>query len=222
LPSLSRPRELATTAPTREQTNEEPRKPGRPRSEKARAAILEAAIELLLTRGVAAVSMDGVAERACVSKATIYRWWRTKETLVLDAVYHEWTVGELPDMGSLRGDLHALLGPWVGEVRRRPYDAVIAALIVKARTDARFAKEYAERLVEPRREHARTVFMRASERGEIGEAVEVELAIDLIYGPLYLRLLQGHAPLSAAVVRRVIDAALDGVLAGSEAETGDG
>ena len=63
---------------------------GRPRSERARKAILEAAAELLLARGLAAVSMDAVAEQAGVSKATIYRWWPTKETLALDALYTEW------------------------------------------------------------------------------------------------------------------------------------
>jgi len=63
---------------------------GRPRSEKARLAILEAAAELLLARGLSAVSMDAVAERAGVSKATIYRWWHTKEALALDALYSQW------------------------------------------------------------------------------------------------------------------------------------
>ena len=63
---------------------------GRPRSEKARLAILEAATELLLVQGLSAVSMDAVAERAGVSKATIYRWWPTKETLALDALFNEW------------------------------------------------------------------------------------------------------------------------------------
>ena len=72
-----------------EATAEAPRR-GRPRSEKARLAILEAAAELLLARGLSAVSMDAVAERAGVSKATIYRWWPTKETLALDALYNEW------------------------------------------------------------------------------------------------------------------------------------
>ncbi len=63
---------------------------GRPRSEKAQKAILAAAAELLLEPGLGAVSMDAVAARAGVSKATIYRWWPTKETLALDALHNEW------------------------------------------------------------------------------------------------------------------------------------
>ncbi|HYM80736.1 MAG TPA: helix-turn-helix domain-containing protein, partial [Candidatus Limnocylindria bacterium] len=68
-----------------EATTGTPRR-GRPRSEKARHAILDAAAELLLRRGLGAVSMDAVAERAGVSKATIYRWWPSKEMLALDAL----------------------------------------------------------------------------------------------------------------------------------------
>ena len=73
-----------------------PQRRGRPRSEKAREAILAAAAELLLERGLGAVSMDAVAEQAGVSKATIYRWWPTKETLALDALYHEWDAAVRP------------------------------------------------------------------------------------------------------------------------------
>ena len=101
---------------------------GRPRSEKARQAILAAAAELLLARGLGAVSMDAVADRAGVSKATIYRWWPTKETLALDALYTEWaTATPAPrDTGSLRGDLLSLLRPWAGWPGSCPYGRVIA------------------------------------------------------------------------------------------------
>src|SRR5213595_2934911 len=100
---------------------------GRPRSEKAHKAILDAAAELLLAQGLEAVSMDDVAERAGVSKATIYRWWPTKETLALEALYHEWDTARPapPDTGSLRGDLLALLRPWIRRVRARPYGRVV-------------------------------------------------------------------------------------------------
>jgi AcrR family transcriptional regulator len=108
----------------------EPPRRGRPRSEKARLAILEAGAELLLARGLSAVSMDAVAERAGVSKATIYRWWPTKETLALDALYNEWAAVRpaARDTGSLRGDLLSLLRPWVRLAASRPYGRVIAPL----------------------------------------------------------------------------------------------
>jgi AcrR family transcriptional regulator len=180
---------------------------GRPRSEKAQNAILDAAAELLLARGLAAVSMDAVAERAGVSKATIYRWWRTKETLALDALYHEWTAhgAVARDTGSLRGDLLALVRPWVRLVRKRPYARVLGALITKAHTDPAFADEYLARLVQPRRDEARVVFARAIDRGEIRAGARVEVALDLLYGALYHRLLHGHAPVSDRFVRDVVD-----------------
>ena len=129
---------------------------GRPRSERARKAILEAAAELLLARGLSAVSMDAVAERAGVSKATIYRWWPTKETLALDALYAEWAATGLQsrDTGSLRGDLLSLLRPWARLAGSRPYGRVVAALLTEAQTDPVFATEYRQRFVEPRRSRA--------------------------------------------------------------------
>jgi len=186
---------------------------GRPRSEKAHKAILDAAAELLLARGLSAVSRDAVAERAGVSKATIYRWWPTKETLALDALYTEWaTVGPSPrDTGSLRGDLLALLRPWARLTSSRPYGRVIAALITEAQTDPVFATEYRQRVVEPRRDQARAVFRRAIERGEIPADTKVEVALDLLYGPLYHRLLHGHAPLNDRFTQDVIDMALNGI-----------
>src|ERR1700743_3921112 len=101
----------------------EPAPRGRPRSARAHEAILKAAAGLLLEHGLAAVSMDGVAERAGVSKATIYRWWPTKETLALDALYSEWvaTAPDPQDTGSLREDLRELLRPWARLPRGRPW-----------------------------------------------------------------------------------------------------
>jgi AcrR family transcriptional regulator len=198
-----------------EVTVEAPRR-GRPRSEKARQAILAAAAELLLAHGLSAVSMDTVAQQAGVSKATIYRWWPTKETLALDALYTEWA-GARPtprDTGSLRGDLLSLLRPWARLASSRPYGRVIAALITEAQTDPVFAAEYRERFVEPRRDQARAIFHRAIERGEIPADTKIEVALDILYGPFYHRLLHGHAPLNDRFVRDVIDTALGGIAPG--------
>jgi AcrR family transcriptional regulator len=194
----------------RDATAAPPRR-GRPRSEKARGAILGAAAELLLERGLTAVSMDAVAARAGVSKATIYRWWPTKESLALDALYREWSAVPPPeDTGSLRGDLLSLLRPWALLAGRRPYGRVIAALLTEAQTDPGFAREYRARIAAPRRDQAREIFRRAIERGEVAADTKIEVALDLLYGPVYHRLLHGHAPLDDRFVRDVIDTALDG------------
>jgi Tetracyclin repressor-like, C-terminal domain len=91
---------------------------------------------------------------------------------------------------------------------------VIAALITEAQTDPAFAAEYRERLVEPRRDQGRAVFRRAIERGEIPPDTKIEVALDLLYGPLYHRLLHGHAPLNDRFVRDVVDMALAGIQPG--------
>jgi AcrR family transcriptional regulator len=191
------------------------RRRGRPRSEKAREAILAAAAELLLERGLGAVSMDTVAEQAGVSKATIYRWWPTKETLALDALHHEWAVARPArrETGSLHGDLLSLLRPWVRLVGSRPYGRVIAGLVAEAQADPGFAVQYRERFVEPRRDQARPILARAIGSGELPPTTDIELALDLLYGPLYHRLLHGHAPLNERFLRDVIDTVLAGLTA---------
>jgi AcrR family transcriptional regulator len=186
---------------------------GRPRSKKARESILHAAADLLLTRGLGAVSMDAIAEHAEVSKATIYRWWPTKEALALDALYNQWAepTAEPTDTGSILGDLLALLRPWAKVVRTRPYAPVIGTFITKAHTDPSFAAEYVARVVMPRRDRARSVFVRAIDRGEIPTGVDVDVALDLLYGALYHRLLHGHARLTDRFVADVVDMTLHGV-----------
>jgi AcrR family transcriptional regulator len=189
------------------------RRPGRPRSERARQAILRAAADLLLDEGAAQVSMDAVAERAGVSKATIYRWWPSKERLALDALLEWAATGSSPrDTGSLRADLLSLVRPWVREIRRRPFARVIAALLTEAQSDPAFAEDYRRHFVEQRRAPMRAAFERAIARGEVPADLDVEVALDLIYGPVYHRLLHGHAPLTDRFAASVIDLALTGIL----------
>jgi AcrR family transcriptional regulator len=191
---------------------------GRPRSQQAHRAILTAAGELLLAQGLSAVSMDAVAERAGVSKATIYRWWPTKETLALDALYTEWAAARPSprDTGSLRGDLLSLLRPWAKLAGSRPYGRVVAALLAEANSDPVFATEYRHRVLEPRREQARAIVDRAVERGEIPSNTKIDVALDLLFGALYHRLLHGHAPLNDRFVRDVVDMALNGIQSTSD------
>jgi AcrR family transcriptional regulator len=180
---------------------------GRPRSETSRNAILAAAGELLLARGLNSISMDEVAERAGASKATIYRWWPSKELLALDALFSESepTRHEPPDTGSFADDLLALTRPWARQLATAPYARLIAAFVNRAQNDPEFAEEYRAHFVEPRREQARAVFERAVERGEIGADTDVEAALDLLYAPLYHRVLHGHAKLSDRFVRTIVD-----------------
>jgi AcrR family transcriptional regulator len=194
-------------------TASESPKRGRPRSEKARNAILEAAAALLLAHGLEAASMGAVAERAGVSKATIYRWWPSKQMLALDALFG-CADARTPtrDTGTLRGDLLALVRPLVREIGSRPFARVIAALVSEAQSDPVFAKAYRTHFVDPRREAMRAAFARAAERGEVAADLDVEVEVDLMYGSVYHRLLHGHAALSDRFASDVIELALGGIL----------
>jgi AcrR family transcriptional regulator len=171
---------------------------------------MDAAADLLVTHGLVGVTMDAVAEQAGVSKATIYRWWHTKEELALEALDAEWSHGrEVPaDTGSLRGDLLALLVPWVRIVCSRPFAGCVAGLVSRAHTDPEFLRAYLDNFVNPRRARARIVFERAIDRGEIASDAPVDVALDLVYGALYHRLLHKHATLNESFAEDVIDLCL--------------
>jgi AcrR family transcriptional regulator len=188
---------------------------GRPRSEASRKAILRAASELLLEHGLNQISMDAVAERAGASKATIYRWWPSKELLALDALFSEWTPqpANSHDTGSLEGDLLALVRPWARRLVKKPDGRVIAAFVNKAQSDPQFAEQYRARFVQPRRDQGRIIFARAIERGEIPADTDIEVALDLLYGPFYHRLLHGHAELTDRSARAVVSYVVAGLSA---------
>ena len=186
-------------------------KRGRPRSERARQAILAAAMDLLLERGLRAMSMEEVAERAGVGKATIYRWWDTKDLLALDALSSAWATPRRVterDTGSMRGDLLAQIRPWLRQLNEKPYGRVIAGLVAEAQTDPEFAELYRDRFVRPRRDATRPLLLRAIDRGEIAADTDLDVALDLLYGPIYHRLLHGHAPLTDRFIQQVIDAVI--------------
>lgn len=197
-------------------TAEGSRSPGRPRSEKARTAILAAAMELLLDHGLHAMSMEDVASRAGVSKATIYRWWPSKERLALDALATEWasTPPVAPtDTGGLRDDLWVRFRPWIRQLNRKPFARVVAGLVAEAQTNPEFADLYREHFVRPRRDATRVLLVRARDRGEIGADTNLEVTLDLLYGPIYHRLLHGHAPLTERFAQQVIDGVIAAISA---------
>jgi AcrR family transcriptional regulator len=180
---------------------------GRPRSERSRQAILSAVNELMLERDLSEISMEAVAARAGASKATIYRWWPSKELLALEALRSDWeaSVPEAPDTGSLAGDLRALMLPWTRELAAKPYARVIAALVARTHADTEFAGEYRTRFVAARRAHGRAAFLHAIERGDIPPDTDVEVALDLLYGPVYHRILHGHAAVTESFANTLVD-----------------
>jgi AcrR family transcriptional regulator len=187
------------------------RRPGRPRSEATRRAIEAAALDELRERGYASLTIEGIASRAGAGKQTIYRWWRSKADLVLDAMtdFADATV-PIPDEGSLPGDLDAFL---VASFRQRGARPALVGLMAQAVLDPEFASAFRERFLFARRAALRGILQRAVARGEMGRAVDLELLLDVVFGVLWYRLLLDHAPLDdaaahdlAALVVRAADA----------------
>jgi AcrR family transcriptional regulator len=191
-----------------------PARRGRPRSEEADRAILRAATELLAERGLHGMSIEEVAARAGVAKATIYRRWNSRGTLALDAFLAEFkALQPLPDTGALRDDLLAALRAWVRAVTRTPAGRTLAGLIAEAQHDAELADAWRARVVEPLRAQHRIMLKRAIDRGQLPASTDTEVALDLLYGAAYHRLLNGHQPLNDTFVRHVVDVIVTGLTA---------
>ena len=188
---------------------------GRPRSQEADRSILAAAVELLAERGLAAMSIEEVAARAGVGKATIYRRWPSKGLLALDAFVTSFRAEQpLPDTGTLRGDLLEALHAWVRAVTRTPMGRLLADLIAEAQHDPELRAAWRDRVLEPLRSQHRIMLDRAIARGEIPATVDREVVLDLFFGAAQHRLLLGHLPLTEDFIRSVVDVILDGILRG--------
>lgn len=191
-----------------------PRPPGRPRSEAARRRILQAANELLTRDGFVALTMEAIASKAKVSKATLYRWWSTKAAVVMDGFLAANEPRILfPDTGSVREDIrhqmHRLVELFASQTGR-----TIAALIAEGQTDPELAEAFRSRWLSIRRIEAKQVLERGIARGELrSDLDDLDVVLDALYGPIYCRLLVGHAPLDADFVNRLADFVINGISA---------
>jgi AcrR family transcriptional regulator len=186
---------------------------GRPRSQEADRAILTATLDLLASQGLAAMSIEEVAARAGVGKATIYRRWPSKGLLALDAFVTSFRAQQpLPDTGTLRGDLTAALTAWIRLVTETPMGSMLTGLIAEAQHDASLRDAWRDRVIEPLRAQHRIMLDRAVARGEIPAAVDQEVVLDLFFGAAQHRLLLGHLPLTDEFIGEVVDVILNGIL----------
>jgi AcrR family transcriptional regulator len=174
------------------------RPPGRPRSERSHQAIVVATLELLAEQGFQQLTMEQVARRAGVGKATIYRRWPAKADLVKDAIRYFATELPVPDTGSLAGDYAALSGAVITAARNRKAALLMPRLLSEVAQDADMHAVFSAWLVEPRREALRTVLRRAIERGELREDTDPELLIDMLVGPIIYRFIITGGDMEAA------------------------
>ncbi len=187
------------------------RRPGRPRSEASREAILAAASALLDEVGCAALTIEGIAARAGAGKRTIYRWWPTKGAIVIEA----FLASISPDIvfrttASARADLKRQLRSVV-----RTYNGkdgrTVRDLIALGQSDTAMLKDFVDGYIEPRRRLARTVLDRARANGEINQTADLDEVIDGLYGPIFTRLLFRHAPLTENFIERHVEIVLNGL-----------
>jgi AcrR family transcriptional regulator len=186
-------------------------KVGRPRSEKTRLAILEATADLLEEGGLAAATIESIAARAGVSKVTIYKWWPSRGSVAIDAMFHRHRQTlDFPDTGDVGEDLISQMLVMVAAFRGRTGE-IMAELIGQAQSDPALAETLLTGWIQPRREASYAVVRRGIERGEVRPDVDLSLLMDQLYGPIYYRLVSRHAPLSDDFVRGLVDNVLNGV-----------
>lgn len=196
--------------------HEGPAPRGRPLSTETERAILDATTELLAERGLAAMTIEEVAARAHVGKASVYRRWPSKGTLAFDAFVTDFLDRQpVPDTGDLRADLLELLRGWTRVVRRPATGRTLKGLIAEVQRDPELAGGWRERFIAPMRASHMAVLERAIARGQLAPGANTGLIMDLLYGPAYHRLLHGHLPLNGAFVEDVVAAVMAAIEAGA-------
>jgi AcrR family transcriptional regulator len=183
------------------------------RSERSKQKILDATRELLAEEGgVRALTIEAVAARAGVGKTTIYRRWRDKWELALDAVM----IDMLPrfanpiDVGDTRKELITFLDSVTKLWASPPDGPAMQGLVSEIATEPELARVYREQVVEPRREQLRPVIERGIARGDLRPDADVRLVHELLVGPILYRLLLSGPPLDRKLTTSLIDAILDG------------
>jgi AcrR family transcriptional regulator len=172
-----------------------PRGRGRPRSEKADQAILDATLRMLGTQGVGGTTIEGVAAEAGVGKTTIYRRWPTKTDLILAAISNIVPQGDPPDTGTMGGDMAALAETQRHRLAASGLSGIVPRVLAESMGDPELHQEFVNRVVDPFRNMLRLFIERGIERGELRPDLEVEPLVDLLHAmPIYRMLMSRGDP----------------------------
>jgi AcrR family transcriptional regulator len=179
------------------------------RSARAHAAILEATRELLAKGGVRELTVEGVALRSGVAKTTIYRRWRSKDELalavLLDMVQ---TVVAVPELADTRAELLVLVKGAVRVLGKTLMGTVMQGLVSELASESGLAVAFRTQVVALRLAEVKRLLDRGIERGEIRSDVDVVLAHELLFGPVYYRLFLSGGRLDNGLAERIVDAVL--------------
>jgi AcrR family transcriptional regulator len=185
---------------------------GRPRSQQARRAILQATHELLAEGGVSSVTIEGIAARAGVGKPTIYRSWPNAHAVAMAALMESHAPGtpakteSASGLEALRAQLHE-----AARMFGTPLGRSVTLMIAAAEQETELSKAFRNHFILARRNEARAFLTSAMSNGEIRRDLDTDTALDLIYAPVFYRLLMGHAPLTPRFMDEVLNLALQGL-----------
>jgi AcrR family transcriptional regulator len=183
------------------------------RSARSRQAILDSALELYQERGLAGMTMEGIARHAGVGKQTIYRWWPSKAAVLLEALDRQATeVSDFPDTGDLLADLRTQMSG-VARLFSGPQFAPYVSLIAAAQEDPEVEGWIRDIIVAPRVRACRERLRRAQEQHQLREDVDLDDVVELLYAPLYYRLLLHTRPVSVEQVDSILRLAFTGLAA---------
>lgn len=189
---------------------EKKRSPGRARSKKAEEAVLNAAYKLLLERGLQATTVEAIAGESKVSKATIYKWWPNRASIIMSAFLRESLIAiPYPDVLSLDSVIQRLMQ--MSEQFSGPIGGMMAALIAEGQSDPALAHEFREGYINARRAEGVRMVQSSIADGIVRDA-DPQVILDVLYAPLYYRLLVGHQPLTEEFVRQYLELAMRGIL----------
>lgn len=180
---------------------------GRPRDPRTRAAILAAARALLERGGLTSVTIEAIAQKAEVSRPTIYRYWPNAPAVAMAAFLE--TAGAAnagspcAPLAALRAHLHALADAFAAPAGRS-----VAAMVAAAQSETELAKAFRNEFIARNRDATRALLMRCIAEKVIAPPEDMELSLDLIFGPLFYRLLMGHAPITRGFVDQLLAAVI--------------
>ncbi len=182
---------------------------GRKRSAVVETAVLDAAYELLTTEGFHATTVEAIAARAQVSKATIYKWWPNRAAVIMSAFLREGARAlpypEEMTLQSVMARLMQMAYEFTGSV-----GAMVKALIAESQSDPEIAQAFRDGYIAERRKQGVEIVNDAMKRGLIHKA-DPNVVLDLLYAPLYYRLLVGHQPLTSEFVHEHVALAMKGL-----------
>jgi AcrR family transcriptional regulator len=186
--------------------------PGRPRDEEVRRRILKSAAQLLEAKAFDDITVDAIAEHASSCKATVYRWWPNKAAVLIEAFRENIAVAlPSPDSGDFREDVRQQLRSFT-KIILGGGGRIFAGFLAEAQSEPDVAEAFREAWIRPRRTEAKKLFARYVELGIARPDLDLDLAVEILFAPLYYRLLTGWGKITDAYLEGLIDTALHGLL----------